>query len=237
MARDRILIPVTGGQAGFQGFSGHPGQGVAYRLYPLHSLRSHSDLDDTQPDTMKTEMHLTNQFLIAMPNMADPNFEHSVTLVCEHDERGAMGVVINRPLKLHFSELLEHLEIETGTLFVDHPVLSGGPVRPEVGLVLHRPQGRWSSSLPIGTDLCLTSSKDILAAIGQGSGPEHAALVLGYAGWGPGQLEAELAANAWLTAPALTTIIFEATADECWQAAIRSLGIDPGHLSIDSGRA
>ncbi len=180
---------------------------------------------------------LTNQFLIAMPDLSDPNFAHSVTLICEHNEHGAMGVIINQPLALQVSEILQHLDIKLGHNFNDHAVFAGGPVHTEVGLILHPPQGQWESSIRLSDEICITSSKDILQAISQGEGPEKVNLVLGFAGWGPGQLERELVDNAWLTAPADADILFDTPNEKRWTHAVKSIGIDLAHLSVQTGHA
>lgn len=186
---------------------------------------------------MKSPTLLTNQFLIAMPDLLDPQFDHAVTLICEHNEQGAMGIIINQPLDLSVSEILQHLDIKLSDQFNDHGVFSGGPVHTEVGLILHPPQGQWESSIRLSDDLCITSSKDILKAMGQGKGPENVHLVLGYAGWGPGQLEQELIDNAWLTSPADADIVFNTPNDKRWSRAVKSIGIDLMHLSTQTGHA
>ncbi len=186
---------------------------------------------------MKGETSLKNHFLVAMPGMLDPNFEHTVALVCEHNQDGAMGVVINRPLDINVSEILKHLEIPPSDTFKDRPALAGGPVHEHIGFVLHQGDTPFESSLPIGEHLYLTSSKDALAALAKGETQDYANLILGYAGWTSGQLERELEENAWLVLPATPEIIFEVPVHKRWEMAIRSLGIDPAHLSPDIGRA
>ncbi len=180
----------------------------------------------------------TNQFLIAMPALADPNFFHSVTYICEHNEDGAMGIVINRPLELKLGDVLNHMEIP-----VEDPrvataqVFLGGPVQPERGFVLHRPPGAWDSMLQITPNLAITTSRDILNAIAQGDGPGDTLIALGYAGWGPGQLENEMAQNAWLSGPVDEAILFEASAATRWEAAAALMGVDLNLLSSDVGHA
>jgi putative transcriptional regulator len=182
--------------------------------------------------------YLTNQFLIAMPAMDDPNFAQTVTLVCEHSERGALGIVINRTLPLTFGEVFDQLGLDaTRSRVKDQPVLQGGPVQTERGFVLHTPAGAWESSLPFSERMHLTTSRDILDALAAGQGPERAVIALGYAGWDAGQLEAEMARNAWLTVDASDRLLFSTPVEERWQAAARLLGIDLMSLSSDAGHA
>ncbi|WP_440996455.1 YqgE/AlgH family protein [Arhodomonas sp. SL1] len=181
---------------------------------------------------------LTNHLLIAMPALADPNFAQSVTYLCEHSEEGALGIVINRPAGLRVGELLEHLDITvTDEGIADHPVYAGGPVQRERGFVLHRPVGSWEASRAVTDELAVTTSRDILEAIARGEGPEEWLLALGYAGWGAGQLEQELAENAWLNGPATPGLLFHQAPDERWRAAAALLGVDLNRLSSESGHA
>ncbi len=181
---------------------------------------------------------LTNHFLIAMPQLADPNFFHTVTYICEHNADGALGIVINRQLELTLGEVLEHMQIQTTDLEIgDRPVYLGGPVQPERGFVLHTPNGSWDSTMAITDRIGITTSRDILAAIAEGGGPDSALVALGYAGWGAGQLEQELADNAWLSGPADEQILFQHPAEERWAAAAALLGVDLNLLSGDPGHA
>lgn len=181
---------------------------------------------------------LTNHFLIAMPTLADPNFSRTVTYICEHNEDGAMGIVINRPSDLRLGELLDHLECEgENAAASSRPVYLGGPVQRDRGFVLHRPGGDWDSSLQIAEGISVTTSKDILEAIAQARGPEAYLVALGYAGWGAGQLEAEMAENSWLSGPADPAVIFEREATERWRAAAALLGVDLALLSSQTGHA
>ena len=185
-----------------------------------------------------TRMDLTNQFLIAMPSLADPNFHRTVTLMCAHSEDGAMGIVINRPLDIKLTSVLDQLSIElTSDDAKRIPVLQGGPVQRERGFVIHNPPGDWDAVLRVGDDIGISTSKDILSAVAAGRGPERVAIALGYAGWGAGQLEHELQQNAWLSGPADSRVIFETPYEERWDSAARLLGIDPHHLSSDAGHA
>ncbi len=183
-------------------------------------------------------MNLTNQFLIAMPGMEDPNFDHTVIYVCEHSERGAMGVVINRPTDLTLERLFDkidlHLEIAP---WRDEPVLYGGPVQTERGFVLHAPAGEYDSTLAVAEGIGLTTSKDVLEAVAEGTGPERMLVTLGYSGWGAGQLEKELANNGWLTVAADPHVIFDTPPQERFDAALKLLGVDPMYLAGQAGHA
>ena len=186
---------------------------------------------------MSNEVNLTNHFLIAMPALQDPNFYHTVTYICEHNAEGAMGIIINRPLDLSVHELFEQLEIPAGDPAGKQPVYLGGPVQPDRGFVLHRTGQPWDSTLQVTDDVSITASQDILRAMAAGEGPEDALIALGYAGWGKGQIEQELADNAWLSGPADTDIIFRLAAHQRWDAAAGLLGIDLNLLSGEAGHA
>ncbi|MGD8557871.1 MAG: YqgE/AlgH family protein [Chromatiales bacterium] len=182
--------------------------------------------------------NLTNHFLIAMPGLQDPNFEKSVTYICEHSEDGAMGIVINNPLSIPVSEILEQLDIdEKASGIPDNPIYLGGPVNGERGFVLHDNDTEWDSTLRVKDGISVTTSRDILVSIASGTGPERSLIALGYAGWGSGQLEQELADNAWLAVPADEAIIFDLPPEERWNAAAAELGIDLALLSTDTGHA
>ena len=181
---------------------------------------------------------LTNHFLIAMPSLMDPNFHQTVTYICAHNEEGAMGLVINRPMELHLSDVLEQLDIEATAEAVAHmPVFEGGPVQRERGFVIHRPAGVWDAVLRVTGELAVATSRDILAAMARGEGPRQTFVALGYAGWGAGQLERELAENAWLSGPADVRILFELPSEQRWAAAAASLGVDLTLLSTEAGHA
>ncbi len=182
--------------------------------------------------------YLVNQFLIAMPAMDDPNFAQTVTLVCEHSERGALGIVINRTLPMTLGEVFEQLSLDsTRSRVNDQPVLRGGPVQTERGFVLHSPAGKYESSLPFSDRMHLTTSRDILDALAAGEGPDSAVIALGYAGWEAGQLEDEMARNAWLTVDADERVLFGTPIEQRWSAAARLLGIELVSLSSDAGHA
>lgn len=183
---------------------------------------------------------LTGKLLIAMPGMPDPRFAHSVVLVCAHGPEGAIGLVVNRPLdEVNFGQLLEQLGIETTGARRDIAVRLGGPVETECGFVLHRRDGEAEhpGQMAIGEHLAMTTTRNILEDLARGQGPSDAVLSLGYAGWGPGQLEGELLENGWLTAEADDAILFGRDDDGKWLAALRSLGIDPLKLSAAAGHA
>lgn len=184
-------------------------------------------------------MNLTNQFLIAMPTLGDPNFHRTVTYMCAHNDEGAMGIVINRPLELNLGEVLGHMDIEsTDPRVNDMPVLQGGPVQRERGFVIHCPTGgTWDAVLEVTDEIAIATSRDILAAMACGTGPERALVALGYAGWGAGQLEREVAENAWLSVASDDSIIFDAPYEDRWERAAKLLGIDPDRLSGQAGHS
>jgi len=185
----------------------------------------------------KTES-LSNHFLIAMPTLADPNFHHTATYICEHDEDGALGIVINRPLNMRLGDILRHMDIKASSeAIASQPVYMGGPVQSDRGFVLHEPSGNWEATLRVTENIGVTSSSDILAAIAAGKGPRRALITLGYAGWGAGQLEEEIAANAWLSGPASPEIVFETPCEKRWLAAAALIGVDLNLLSGDMGHA
>lgn len=184
-------------------------------------------------------MNLKNHFLIAMPGMGDPNFDHTVTLICQQDEEmGSFGITINRPVNITLTELFEQLDIKLeDECLKSSMALVGGPVQSEQGFVIHTGKKRWDSTLPISDNLSVTSSRDILEDIGRGKGPEHFLLALGCAGWGPGQLEDEIKENAWLTVPADQRIIFDLPYSERWHGAANNIGIDINLISDVAGHA
>jgi putative transcriptional regulator len=181
---------------------------------------------------------LTGQLLVAMPQMSDPFFEHSVVYLCAHSEEdGAMGLVVNKKLdSLTLDELYAQLKIEPVTRS-NQPVHFGGPVAPGQGFVLHSADYREKSTLGIGEEFALTATLDILHAKSKGEGPSHGLVALGYAGWNPGQLEAEIQANGWLLVTADTSLVFDVEDDSKWQRALAKLGVSPEMLSGESGRA
>lgn len=185
-----------------------------------------------------SSIDLTHHFLIAMPKMADPHFSRTLTYVCEHNDQGALGLVVNRPIDMTLQALFERLslDLQDGDLG-SAPIFFGGPVQTDRGFVLHAPAGNWQSTLRVGEAIGLTTSKDILEAVGRGDGPTRMLVSLGYAGWSPGQLEHELAQNAWLTVEARDGIIFETPVEERLPAAMDLLGIDFACLQDEAGHA
>ena len=187
---------------------------------------------------MGFEGSMANQLLIAMPGMADPNFSTTVTLICEHNDEGALGIVINRPLELKLAGLFEQLDVENPDPdAAELPVLMGGPVGPERGFVLHEPVDCYENTLAVSEDIHLTLSRDVIDAVAASNGPQHVLVALGYAGWDAGQLETEMLANSWLTVPATTDIVFDMPFEQRWMSAANTLGIDISQISTDAGHA
>lgn len=183
-------------------------------------------------------VNLTDHFLIAMPAMTDPYFAKSLTYVCEHSEQGALGVVINKPIEMTLKMLFDQIGIELeAEEHAGELVHFGGPVQMDRGFVLHQPVGEWMSTLAVNESVALTTSKDILEAVGRGQGPYKLLVSLGYAGWEAGQLEQELAQNAWLTVPASAAIIFELPWEQRLPAAMKLLGVDLASLADGAGHA
>jgi putative transcriptional regulator len=181
---------------------------------------------------------LQDHFLIAMPAMADPNFSETVTYICKHDDDGAFGVIVNRPGDLSLAEMLGQLAIPlTERSRLDSPVLVGGPVEPERGFVLHRSAQNYEGTITPGGDMKVTVSLDILAALGRGEGPDPSLVVLGYAGWGRGQLDAEIQQNSWLTVPADPAIIFDTPFEQRWASALGLPGVDIRRITNYAGHA
>ncbi len=191
--------------------------------------------------------NLTNQFLIAMPGMADDNFAGSVVYLCEHTEKGALGLVINKPSDIKLGKLFEKVELSLDRIeLAEQPVFIGGPVQTERGFVLHEPQpgaagedgeAHYNSSLRVPGGLEMTTSKDVLEAMASGSGPKRVLVTLGYSGWSAGQLEDEIARNGWITVDAEPAVIFETPIDQRYGRALSLLGIDPRMLSSEAGHA
>jgi putative transcriptional regulator len=187
-------------------------------------------------------VNLTGHFLIAMPAMADPYFSKSVTYICEHNEQGAMGVVINRPIDMKLDALLDQISIDltdelSAKLMGDNTIHFGGPVQIDRGFVLHQPVGHWQSTIAVNGDTALTTSKDVLEATARGEGPSKILVTLGYAGWSAGQLEQELAQNAWLTVPAQDMVIFDMPDEKKRDAAMNLLGVNFASLADEAGHA
>jgi putative transcriptional regulator len=185
-----------------------------------------------------SSINLTHHFLIAMPNMVDPYFARTLTFVCEHNDQGALGIVVNRPIDMTLQALFERLSLTlSDRVLADLPIYFGGPVQTDRGFVLHVPAGNWQSTLRVREAIGLTTSKDILEAVGRGEGPQKMLVTLGYAGWSAGQLEHELSQNAWLTVEAKDAIMFDLPAEERLAAALELLGLDYARLADVAGHA
>jgi len=199
---------------------------------------------DTGPSISFSADHLANQFLIAMPGMVDPNFAGSVIYLFEHTERGAMGLVVNRPTEVDLATLFDKIELKLEIVpLLDQPVYFGGPVQIERGFVLHEPNAEllYSSSLAVPNGLTMTTSKDVLEAVAVGNGPRKFLMTLGYAGWGAGQLEEEITLNGWINVPLtreqMADIIFDTPSSQRYERTMSHLGFDPSHLSGEAGHA
>ena len=187
-------------------------------------------------------INLTNQFLIAMPGMADDTFSGTVVYLCEHSDKGALGLVINKPIDITLANLFEKVDLSLeGSALAEQPVFYGGPVQTERGFVLHEPQSSdaqtFSSTLQVPGGLEMTTSKDVLEAMSHGHGPKRVLVTLGYSGWSAGQLEDEIGRNGWLTVDAEPHIIFDTPVAERYDRALALLGIDPRMLSQEAGHA
>jgi len=189
-------------------------------------------------DEMDESGYMSGQLLIAMPSMADPRFARTVIYLCAHSDQGAMGLVVNRPMpQITFVDLLEQLDIETEGTVEDQVVNFGGPVESGRGFVLHSGDFQREGTMMVDDAVGLTATVDILRAIATGEGPERHLLALGYAGWGPGQLDSEIQANGWLHAPADDAILFDHDLSTKWERSIAKLGVTPAMLSGDAGHA
>ena len=184
------------------------------------------------------DLNLSNHFLIAMPSMLDPIFGGSVVYLCEHNDRGALGMVINKPTDLRIGDLLSKLDLTAEIApFAENPVMFGGPVQDDRGFVLHSPPGPFSSMLKVTDDIAFTTSRDVLESVASGKGPDRLLVSIGYAGWAAGQLEDEIGRNGWLTVAADPKVIFDLPINERYTAALKLLGIDPAMLSAGAGHA
>ncbi len=187
---------------------------------------------------MQTSTQLAGHFLIAMPGLADPNFERGVTLLCQHNEDGAIGLLVNRLSDYCLGDVLGQMQLSGDDADInEQPVLTGGPLQQERGFVLHRDGSNWESSYRFDSDWSVTTSRDILVAMASGEGPTDAIVALGYCSWDAGQLERELKDNAWLTTTADSRVVFDTPLDQRWNAATHLVGIDPAHLAGYAGHA
>ncbi|WP_306398055.1 YqgE/AlgH family protein [Telluria beijingensis] len=186
-------------------------------------------------------LNLANHFLIAMPSIQDPIFGGTVVYVCEHNDKGVLGVVINKPTDMTMETLFDRVDLKLAeglrATVVDEPIMFGGPVQDDRGFVLHSPGGRYSSSLNVTDDVAFTTSIDVLEAVASGGGPARMLVSIGYAGWSPGQLEEEISRNGWLTVGADARVLFDLPIEERYTAAIKLLGIDPFMLATEAGHA
>lgn len=188
--------------------------------------------------TTESASDLSHHFLIAMPSLEDPNFGGSLVFIAEHNDQGALGLVINRPMEIRLGTLFKRIDLSLeGSPLGDAPVMYGGPVQTDRGFVLHQPIGSWGATVAVREAIGLTSSRDVLEAVATGTGPDRMQVMLGYAGWGPGQLEDEIARNSWLTVQADPAVIFETPPDERLQRAFGLLGINPAFLTSAAGHA
>jgi putative transcriptional regulator len=211
-------------------------RGAKYHIDHIAAVTDYND--GSAMDTVS----LSHHFLIAMPAMVDPNFSRTLTYICEHNDEGALGVIVNRPMEMDLATLFDRVSIPLegesgGRFFAGQPVYFGGPVQTDRGFVLHRPVGHWQSSLQVNSEIALTSSRDILESMGDAGVPTKNLVALGYAGWAAGQLEWELAQNAWLTVAADVNIIFDLPAEERLVAAMQLLGVDFTNLCDVAGHA
>jgi putative transcriptional regulator len=186
-------------------------------------------------------LNLTNHFLIAMPSMQDPIFGGTVVYVCEHNDKGVLGVVINKPTDMTMDVLFDRIDLKLSeglkSTVSSAPIMFGGPVQDDRGFVLHSPGGRYSSSLSVTDEVAFTTSIDVLEAVANGDGPQRMLVSIGYAGWSPGQLEEEIGKNGWLTVGADAHVLFDLPIEERYNAAIKLLGIDPMMLAPEAGHA
>ena len=198
-------------------------------------------LDEGNALASGSTLNLANHFLIAMPSMQDPIFGGTVVYICEHNDKGVLGVVINKPTDMTMEVLFERIDLKLAdglrTAVVNEPIMFGGPVQDDRGFVLHTPGARYSSSLTVTEDVAFTTSIDVLEAVANGDGPQRLLVSIGYAGWSPGQLEDEIGRNGWLTVAADAHVLFDLPIEERYNAAIKLLGIDPLMLASEAGHA
>jgi putative transcriptional regulator len=181
---------------------------------------------------------LANHLLVAMPALTESTFAQTVVLICEHTERAALGIVLNKPLGMKLSDVMSQMKLEPVDMMIgERPVLRGGPVQVDRGFVLHRPGGSWDSTHRISEQVQVTTSRDVLAAMARGAGPDDAFVALGYAGWEAGQLEREMLDNAWLTLPIDERIVFDLPFEDRWHAAWQLIGVDSSRVSFTAGHA
>lgn len=210
------------------------------RDIPAPPSGPHGASESDAASAVEPGLHLANHFLIAMPSMLDPIFGGAVVYMCEHNEDGALGVIINKPTDMMMPTLLERIDLPVGVeagRMAGQPVMFGGPVQVERGFVLHAPFGEFSSMMKVTEDIILTTSKDVLETVAATGGPAHLLVTLGCAGWSAGQLEEEITRNGWLTVQADPTVLFELPVEDRFVAALKLLGIDPMMLTGEAGHA
>ena len=208
---------------------------------PIHGLAQQPPVDEEHTAMAPSTLNLANHFLIAMPSMQDPIFGGAVVYVCEHNDQGVLGVVINKPTDMTMDVLFERIDLKVAddmqSEVASEPIMFGGPVQDDRGFVLHTPGGHYSSSLAVTEDVAFTTSIDVLEAVASGDGPQRLLVSIGYAGWSPGQLEDEISRNGWLTVGADASVMFDLPIEQRYTAAIRLLGIDPMMLASEAGHA
>jgi putative transcriptional regulator len=203
--------------------------------------QGHIDTLATATAMPASNLNLANHFLIAMPSMSDPIFGGTVVYVCEHNDKGVLGVVINKATDMTMDVLFDRIDLTLSESLKrtvsSAPIMFGGPVQDDRGFVLHSPGGRYSSSLAVTDEVAFTTSIDVLEAVAKGDGPQRMLVSIGYAGWSPGQLEEEISRNGWLTVGADAHVLFDLPVEERYNAAIKLLGIDPMMLATEAGHA
>ena len=203
--------------------------------------REHNGEPGSSAAPTSAEFNLANHFLIAMPSMQDPIFGGTVVYICEHNDNGVLGVVINKPTDMTMEILFERIDLKLSeglrTTVVNEPIMFGGPVQDDRGFVLHTPGAPYSSSLTVTDEVAFTTSIDVLEAVAAGDGPQRLLVSIGYSGWSPGQLEEEICRNGWLTVGADAHVLFDLPIEERYNAAIKLLGIDPMMLASEAGHA
>jgi len=211
------------------------------KTLPMPGMPPEQDDPLAQAGAATSGLNLANHFLIAMPSIQDPVFGGTVVYVCEHNDKGVLGVVINKPTDMTMETLFDRVDLKLAeglrATVVDEPIMFGGPVQDDRGFVLHSPGGRYSSSLSVTDDVAFTTSIDVLEAVASGGGPARMLVSIGYAGWSPGQLEEEILRNGWLTVGADARVLFDLPIEERYNAAIKLLGIDPLMLASEAGHA
>jgi len=210
------------------------------KTLPLHSL-TQEETDHLELGIGAPALNLANHFLIAMPSVEDPIFGGTVVYICEHNEKGVLGVVINKPTDMTMEILFERIDLQLADSMrptvENAPIMFGGPVQDDRGFVLHTPGRRYSSSLNVTDEVAFTTSIDVLEAVAKGVGPKRLLVSIGYAGWSPGQLEEEIGRNGWLTVGADAHVLFDLPVEQRYTAAIKLLGIDPLMLAPEAGHA